>query len=108
MKTHYAMATLAALTLTAGPVLAQPAPGDGDARKMAVSYADLNLGTDAGRAELKARIHHAAELVCGPGPDLKDVKAHMAFERCMKQSVMTAVAAIPSASQMAGKPRPAG
>ena len=59
-------------------------------------------------AILVARIHRAAETVCGPEPDSRDVKAQMAFRGCMKQSVDTAVAAIPSASQLAGSVKPAG
>ena len=33
-----------------------------------VSYADLNLSTQAGRAELSARINHAVDRVCGRPP----------------------------------------
>jgi UrcA family protein len=102
MNKRYALAALAALTLTAGPALAQPTQGDDGPRQAAVSYADLNLNSASGQAVLVARIHRAAEAVCGGEPDSRDVKAQMAFRGCMKQTVGTAVAAIPSASQMAG------
>jgi UrcA family protein len=113
MNAHYASAALAALTLIAGPALAQSAQDnvgrkDDDARRMAVSYADLKLDTAAGQAQLMGRIHHAAEMVCGPSPDLHEVKAVMAFKRCMKQSVDTAVASIPSPNELASAIRPAG
>jgi UrcA family protein len=105
MRTLYG---LAALALVANPAMARPVQMDGDSQRTAVSYADLDLTTAAGHAALAARIRRAAEAVCGPSPDQKDVKAVMAFEGCMKQSVDTAVAAIPTASQMAGNRRPAG
>ena len=109
MKMHHGFAALAAFTtLIAGQALAQPAQSDNDARRMAVSYADLKLDTAAGQAQLMGRIHHAAEMVCGPSPDLHQVKAVMAFKRCMKQSTETAVAAIPLPSQLAGSAKPAG
>jgi len=107
MNTRYSLAALTALTLTvltltalaAGPALAAPALADENApRRVAVSYADLNLNTSGGQAVLTARIHRAAEAVCGPEPDSRDVKAQMAFRRCMKQSIDTAVAAVPAPS----------
>ena len=101
MKTQYALAALAALTLTAGSALAAPAPSEDGPRQAAVSYADLNLNTENGKAILVARIHRAAEAVCGGEPDSRDVKALMAFRGCMKQTVTTAVAAIPAGSQLA-------
>jgi UrcA family protein len=108
MNTRYALAALAALTLIAGPALAAPAQTDDAPRQAAVPCGDLNLNTPSGQAILTARIHRAAEAVCGPEPDSRDVKAQMAFRGCLKQSVDTAVAAIPSASQLAGSARPAG
>lgn len=107
MNARYALAALAAMTLTAGPALAQPAAADGSAR-MAVSYADLNLNTAAGQAVLMGRIRHAAEQVCGPEPDSHDLKTRLAFKACLRQSVDTAVSAIPEASRLAGAVRPAG
>jgi UrcA family protein len=89
--------------------LARPAQADEDApRKAVASYADLNLNTAEGQAILAARIHRAAEAVCGPEPDSRDLERLAPFRRCMKQSVDTAVAAIPSSSQVAGKVKPAG
>ena len=114
MNIRYGLAALAAptlfaLTLIAGPALARPAQADDEApRQAAASFADLNLDTAQGQAILAARIHRAAEAVCGPEPDSRDVKALMAFRGCMKQSVDTAVAAIPSARQLAGSAKPAG
>jgi UrcA family protein len=103
MDTRYAVAALAALTLFAGPALARPTQAEDSPRQTAVSYADLNLSTAQGKAILVARIQRAAEAVCGEAPDSRDVKAQMAFRACMKQSVDTAVAAIPGATQLALK-----
>jgi UrcA family protein len=107
MNTRYGPAAVAfaVVTLLSGGALAQTF---GDTQRMSVSYADLDLKTPGGQGELVARIHRAAERVCGPAPDQRDVKAMMAFERCMKKSVDTAVAAIPAASELAGSARPAG
>jgi UrcA family protein len=109
MTTRYALAALAALTLISGRAFARPAQTDGETpRQAAVSYADLNLNSAEGQAILVARIHRAAEAVCGPEPDSRDLKRLMPYRQCMKQSVETAVAAIPSASQVAGKVKPTG
>lgn len=109
MSTRYGFAALAALTLIAGPALAQSVQADAEApRQAAVSFADLNLNSAEGQAALVARIHRAAEAVCGPEPDSRDLKRQPAYRQCMKQSVDTAVAAIPSASQLAGSAKPAG
>jgi UrcA family protein len=107
MSTRYGLIALTALTLIAGPALARP-NADEAPRQAKVSYADLNLNTAAGQAVLAARIRRAAEAVCGPEPDSRDVKALMTFNRCMKQSTGEALAAIPAASQTAGSAKPAG
>ena len=104
----FVLAAAAALALGAAPALAQPIKTEGDTARLAVSYADLNLQSAGGQAVLTQRIRHAAEMVCGPTPDQRDVKAFLAFERCMKQSTDTAIAAIPTASQLAGVNTPAG
>ena len=41
---------------------------DNDPPTVRVSYADLNLSTQADRAELSARIDHAVDKVCGRPP----------------------------------------
>ena len=109
MTTRYALAAMTALTLISTPALSQPARSDEDApRQAVVSYADLNLNTQFGQAVLKARIRRAAQAVCGPEPDSRDLARLPPYRACMKASVDTAVAAIPSASQLAGSGKPAG
>ncbi len=58
-----AFAILAAAALAASPALAQ----ERDTRTTGVSYQDLDLSTEAGRAELAQRIDDAARHVCGMG-----------------------------------------
>jgi UrcA family protein len=109
MTTPFTLAAVTALTLISVPAFAQAARADEEApRQAAVSFADLNLNTANGQAILVARIHRAAEAVCGPEPDSRDLKRLPPYRQCMKQSVDTAVAAIPSASQVAGRLKPAG
>jgi len=109
MRNQYPLAAFAVLTLVACPALAAPAQaGDEAPRQTAVSYADLDLNTANGQAILVMRIHRAAEGVCGPEPDVRDLKRQATYHQCMKQSVDTAVAAIPAASQLAGTAKPAG
>jgi UrcA family protein len=109
MKTRYALAALAALTSTTGSALARPIETDDQApAHVTVSYADLNVNTPDGQAVLVARIHRAAEKVCGPEPDSRDLKRAEPYRQCTKQSVDAAVAAIPTANQLAGTAKPAG
>ena len=108
MNIRSSLAVFAALTLVAGPALARPAQADDAPRQAAVSYADLNLSSPDGQAVLVARIHRAAQMVCGGEPDSRDVKAQMAFRGCMKHTVDTAVAAIPGANRLAAVDKPAG
>jgi UrcA family protein len=109
MTVRYVLAAMAVTVLISTPAFARPAQTDEDApRQATVSYADLNLNTEKGQAILAARIHRAAETVCGPEPDSRDLERFIPFQRCMKQTVDTAVAAIPSASHLAGSGKPAG
>jgi UrcA family protein len=109
MTTLRTLAAVAALVLISGPALSKPVHTNEDApRQAAVSFADLNLNTAEGKAILAARIHSAAQVVCGPEPDSRDVKALLPFRACLQQSEETAVAAIPNASRLAGSVKPAG
>ena len=61
MKTLLSLA-IAAVAFTASPAIAQTT-GSG---QLIVSYADLDLRTDAGVRRLDRRIRSAVELACGP------------------------------------------
>lgn len=105
---HSRLSLLAAafvVSCSAAAAFAAPVKEDGDTWRTAVPYADLKLNTAAGQAVLKARLQQAAEQVCGPRPDQRDLRASADFRSCMKAGVKTALAAIPAASQMAaGEP----
>jgi UrcA family protein len=57
-------AAAAGLLLAAGPVTAAKP----DVRAVAVSYADLDLASDAGVRTLYGRLRAATQKVCGPRP----------------------------------------
>ena len=64
MKTIVIVAALVA-GLTVTPAFAQ----NGADRRIAISHADLDLTTEAGRATLDLRLLHAARTACGtPSP----------------------------------------
>lgn len=68
-----------ALLLAAAPQIAQANEFDG--ARVRVAYADLNLATAAGVAELDARIDKAVKAVC-PSPKTKRLVLIQATEAC--------------------------
>lgn len=58
-------------------------------RSVLVSYADLNLKSDAGRARLERRIAFAAESVCGPA-DNRSYQSRMAIAACEADAIANA------------------
>ena len=81
-----ALAAIAALSLAAVTVHADDATHGLPTRT--VRYADLDVGTQAGAAALRHRIHQAAEAVCGDASSrqLADV---MAVKACVARAVTT-------------------
>lgn len=69
----------AAFCAAAAPALAQDAVADVDQRT--VSYADLDLSSTAGIAQLDRRIEKAVIQVCGHA-DLHDMDAWKAMDHC--------------------------
>lgn len=61
-----------------------------------VSYADLNLSSEAGAKSLLARIKTASKQVCGPRPSSRDVRQSFHYQACYQDSLSQAVAAIDS------------
>ena len=86
-----------AMTLAAQPALAsQP---DTDKVNVAVSYADLDLNTDAGRARLETRIQHAAVQACGSAPtNQMELRQVQQYKSCRDRAVAKAIAAIDNRS----------
>ncbi len=57
-----------------------------------VHYADLDLGTPQGRAQLDTRIETAVDHVCGSA-DIRDLPAYADMRACRNQSTQQAFAA---------------
>ncbi len=97
-----ALALAASACLLAGRALAQSStvrevvvrPSGGDVRTQAetVSYADLDLGRDAGARALLVRLNGAAKRVCGPAPESHEPKGP--FKKCVDRAVDHAVAEV--------------
>jgi len=102
MANPYTLAALAALALTASPAFARPAQPELDPlRQMVVPYADLDLSSAKDQAILADRIHKAADSVCGPEPDLREVSRYAPYRSCMKEATDAATAAMSVATQTA-------
>ncbi len=66
-------------------------------RNEVIKYQDLDLNTPAGVASLYQRIHGAAKQVCSlAGDDNRDLAAHAEAQKCIAQSVASAVDSIHS------------
>ena len=62
MKTITTLAAALLATFTAAPALAQDVP---NVQSIAVSYADLDLGSEAGRTTFDHRLRQAVRALCG-------------------------------------------
>ncbi len=96
---RYTLMAFASVGIVAGAVHATASESHADlssVRAISVSYADLNLESEAGRDTLVKRIDRAAEKVCGPqsarlaGSLSRAVKAQECFEQA-RLDAMTAV-----------------
>ncbi len=67
---------------------------DGDPLKYYVRYADLNLSNMEGVTALYARLRHAAQEVCGPDVDNRELVRVQKYGACLDQAVAQAVAKI--------------
>lgn len=77
-------ATVALLVTALG---ASAATGEPVSRR--VSYAGINLASEAGRAMLDRRIVHAAQEVCGVA-DIPDLSVRRAYELCRIEAIRDA------------------
>ena len=75
--------------------------------QMTVSYADLDLSRPAGAQALLARLHHAADAVCGGLPDLRNLTAQERYRDCFNEAMNNAVAAVhsPLVAELYANPR---
>lgn len=78
------------LLLGAAPAFSQPivatAPA-GEIKAVKVSYADLNLDTDAGWARLDSRLRAAARSVCDVRPEFESTVREMATGHCFRSAL---------------------
>jgi UrcA family protein len=91
---------IAFVVLAAAPItmLASVAPAHESAdapAHMTVSYADLNLNSDAGIAVLYKRLRHAARQVCGDG-DTTSLSRGRDQTNCINNAMSQAVAQVNS------------
>ena len=84
-----AMAIAALFTTTL--VTGVHAQDDNDAPSVRVSYADLDLSKDSGRATLQARVNHAIGVVCGSQPALADLDQGAYWNNCRETARKGAV-----------------
>lgn len=71
-------------------------------QSQSVSYADLDLSSQAGMKTLTARINSAAKTVCGPAPEYRESRT--GYDACIKSAVdhaMIQVARAAEASRLA-------
>ncbi len=94
---------LAALTLAAAASAAPPIVVEGQQQPTAtVSYADLDLGTAAGRARLDSRIRRAAKHLC-LDEGVRDLADRLEQKSCLNFAVASARPQIEQAVVMAGR-----
>ena len=80
--------TVLAAALVGG--FATPAFAAGETVSVTVPYADLDIAQPAGADALTRRIDSAAEKVCHR-PDIRDLKAMVAFEECKADALAGAM-----------------
>ena len=85
MKT-VTLAAIVAATLAAAPAFAQ---NEVSGPRIAVSVADLDLGTAQGRAALDLRLLHAARTACGT-PSPADPRGAANLELCVADAMAAA------------------
>jgi UrcA family protein len=81
-------AIIIAAMMAAAPARAQQV---GDLRQSRVSYADINIASDAGMLVLRHRIQAASRALCGPKPDLRDLNRGVTYRTCVQHSVQRAL-----------------
>jgi UrcA family protein len=79
----------AALICAATGVTAEPV-----VRHQRVSYADLDLNSQAGVQTLQRRIRAAVKLVCGPTPELRELNEMRAERDCRHRAMEQAAAKV--------------
>ena len=91
MKILFAIAAVAMTSLTGAIVHAAPAPAPGFPAER-VSYADINMATEAGQKLFHTRVRAAAGHVCATGSS--DLGAKMAEAGCRHAAIASAERAL--------------
>ena len=95
------IAAILAAGLAAAPASAQP----GAPLQIAISHADLDLRTAAGRAALDLRVLHAARTACGT-PSPADPRGRADAEQCVAEARAAAAAQRDAAIALAPRRSP--
>jgi UrcA family protein len=93
-KTLLTTVAFVVFTGCAGASLAAPAAANPDQVSVAVRFGDLNLAAQPGAAVALRRIHNAAQSICGPAPDIKDLERTADYRGCVAASMGPAVASL--------------
>lgn len=75
----------------AGMTQATAANLDPGVNSVRVSYADLNLSTDAGISALYGRLQAAAKTVCGPAPRITETLQFLDWSQCRRTALTNAI-----------------
>ena len=89
----FAVASIAGTSVAAKPEKAA----------ISVSYADLDMSSEAGKAKLSRRLDTAARSVCGGNYSRLDVSVAVTNERCYRETVAAARNAIPPSPAYASR-----
>ena len=87
----FAVAALAMTVLSPVATALAAAPAADALPQVAVTFADLDLASDAGAALLLRRIEAAARQVCGNPRELQPVARSMRVQQCNAQAIERAV-----------------
>ncbi len=88
-----AISLLLALGITLPAIGSAAAPSQFEDVSVRVSYADLNIESEAGAKVLYSRLKHASEKACNVGSYLEDFSVSRAFEAktCYRNALAKAV-----------------
>lgn len=100
------LAVALAVTATASAASAQGARDFRGAPHVQVSYADLNLNTASGRAQLNRRISVAADTLCGSTPSIIDLRATDAYKACLRATIATTTQSVQEAAARQARTQP--
>jgi len=102
MRNHIICLALLAFGATP-PLFAKAIIIEADVPTIVVSYADLNVGTPAGRSRLQTRIRHAAETLC-LDHNVRDVERSMSGRTCYNRAIGSASGQMQDLAKVNGPP----